>query len=122
MFEKASKMKLRFSLGKGLSSVEDLWDIPLTDLDTLAKSLSYQTKNKEESFIEKPTPRNAVLELQFEIVKHVIVERLKLRDIADKAAETKALKQRIMAIMVDKKDDALKGATMEELQKKLDAL
>ena len=122
MFEKASKMKLRFKTDKGLVSVEDLWDMPLTKIDTLAKHLSSETKNKEESFIEKPTPKNTELELGFSIVKHVIVERLKWQDIANKAADTKALKQRIMAIMVDKKDDALKGATMEELQKKLDAL
>ena len=30
MFEQAARLKLRFETSRGLLSVEDLWDLPLT--------------------------------------------------------------------------------------------
>jgi hypothetical protein len=46
LFEKASRLKLRFSSPAGLLTVEDLWDLPLSaqakvaNLDDIAKGLN----------------------------------------------------------------------------------
>jgi len=69
MFEKASRSKLRFMSTKGLLTVEDLWDIPLTSkngvsLDDIAKSLHKQIKESEEtSFVEEVSKKNTELSL-----------------------------------------------------------
>ena len=45
MFEKASRLKLRFSTSIGMLSAEDLWDLPLSsrngtaNLDDVARNL-----------------------------------------------------------------------------------
>jgi hypothetical protein len=36
MYKEAAKQKLRFATNKGNLSVEQLWDLNLTDLDSLA--------------------------------------------------------------------------------------
>jgi len=47
MFEKATKMKLRWT-ERGRIGVEDLWDLAPEDLDQIFKNLSRQTKAAQE--------------------------------------------------------------------------
>ena len=44
MFEKASRIKLRYSTNRGVLSVEDLWDLSLEQLDPIAINLSKRLK------------------------------------------------------------------------------
>lgn len=128
MFEKASRLKLRFTSPVGPLSVEDLWDLPLTsktgkaNLDDLAKFLHKRVSESEVSFVERPAESNTVAKLQFDIVKHVIDTKLAERDAAKAAAEKRATKQRIIDLIAEKKDEALKGKSLEELQGMLDGL
>jgi hypothetical protein len=123
MFEKASRLKLRFESGKGQLSIEDLWDLPLTsktgraNLDDIARNLHKQLKNDDDvSFVIKEKKSDATVQLKFDIVKHIIEVRLaeneanaKLRDNADK-------KQRILAIMAERQDEELKGKSLDDLK------
>ena len=127
MFEKASKLKLRFSTPVGSITVEDLWDVQLTgnpfSLDSIARNVNKQLKlSEEESFVEKKTKINNTLELKLDIVKHIIAVKLANAEKAEKSAETKAKKQRVLAILSEKQDDALKGKTEAELEALLDSL
>ena len=80
-FEKASRLKLRFSTNKGELSVEDLWDLSLESLDTIAKAVNKKLKDEsEESFIGKKSSNNAVLELKMDILKEVIEVKLKEKE------------------------------------------
>ena len=125
-FEQASRLKLRFETPKGLISVEDLWDLPLTSrtrlsdisLDNLAKSLNKATKESaEESFVVKKSRTNTLLELKFEIVKHVIKVRLEDAERKENALAVKAQKEKILDIIADKEDDSLKGKSVASLKK-----
>ena len=51
-FEKASKLKLRFSTNRGELSIEDLWDLSLESLDQIAVAIdkALETAGKK-SFI-----------------------------------------------------------------------
>jgi hypothetical protein len=129
MFEKASRMKLRFDTPVGVISVEDLWDLPLTsktnrvNLDDIARGFSRELKSQEEeSFVVKPPKKDQTLELGFEIVKHVIKTVMEEREVLKAALDKKEQKNKIMAIMASKKDDELKETSVEDLQKMLDKL
>lgn len=124
MFEKASQMKLRFTTNRGDVTTEDLWDIPLTSrnngfsLDDLAKSLNAAVKESgEESFVVKKTRVNSLLELRFEIVKHIINVKLEEAEQEKNAAANKLQKEKILAIITDKEDDGLRDMSLKDLKK-----
>lgn len=123
LFEKATKEKVRFETSKGSISVEDLWDLPLTSnetdvcLDDIAKGLSKALKQDSESFVEKKTPVNTILETKFSIVKCVIKAKLKDIEVKEHAAEIKAKKEKIIDIIAEKEDDRLKESSITALKK-----
>ena len=123
LFEKASRLKLRYETVRGLVATEDLWDMSLTStsgfsLDDLAKSLSRALKeSEEESFVVKKTSAENVIELKFEIVKHVIKTKLEEIESAENAAANKAKKEKILGVIAEKEDDSLKGKSMTALKK-----
>ncbi len=129
LFMKASRDKLRFASGAGVLTAEDLWDLPLTsargaNLDDIAKALNKALKDAdgEVSFVKPAVKTTTELQAKFDIVKHVIEVKMAERD-ARKAAEDKAAtKQKIMAKIAEKKDQALDGMSTEELEAMLGTL
>jgi hypothetical protein len=124
MYKIAAKQKLRFDSTRGLIATEDLFNLPLEELDIIARTYSKKTKeSKEESFI-KPvkTDTTSVFKLSLDIVKDVIADKIAARDIAQKAAETKLKKAKILDIMADKENDELKGKSLDDLKEMLDEL
>jgi hypothetical protein len=129
MFEKASRKKIRFSTSKGLATVEDLWDLPLLSdngdcLDNIARALSKEIKEVgEESFVlaavEAKTANMRRLDLSFKIVKHIIAVRLEEAKQRETARDRKEQKEKIMAIIAAKQDNALEATSLEDLQKML---
>jgi len=122
-FEKASRLKLRFKTSVGSIATEDLWDVTLESLNTLAKSLNKELKDaQEESFIGTRSKANTILELKFEIVKYVIKVKLEEAETRKNAANKKAAKEKIMELINRKKDEALSSKSIEELEKELEAM
>lgn len=114
-FEQASRVKLRFVTPQGKLSVEDLWDLPLVELDNLAKGLYAQAQSEEVSFIEPKQAVDAEVKLRFGLVKHVIEVKLAERDQAVLAVKNREKKQRILALIAQKEDEELLSASKEEL-------
>ena len=121
MFEQASRSKLRFKAQNGLIATEDLWDLPLTHLDVIAKGLRKELRETEDSFIDEKKGNNK-LELRFEIVKYVITTKIAERDALKLKAEKAAKRQRILAVMEGVQNEVDKGKSIAELQKELDSL
>lgn len=123
MFEKASKLKLRFGF-KGLASVEDLWDLSQDDLDTIYTSLNKEKKSSDGEFSLKKTRSSAddVLELKLGIVKRIfeVKEEEKAAKVAATAKREK--KRALEAILISKKEQELQGKSAEEIQKMIDEL
>lgn len=129
MFEKATRQKLRFQTEKGLLSVEDLWDLPLTsnhgrtNLDDIARGLHSQLKNSDDvSFVVKERKSNESVQLAFDIVKHIIDVKLVERDAAQLAATTKEKKQQIMQLIANKEQSALAEMPLDDLRKMVEAM
>ncbi|MFW6016827.1 MAG: hypothetical protein ACOCRK_10350 [bacterium] len=122
IFETASKKKFRFNF-RGIISTEDLWDLSLEQLDFIFKDLNSQLKEtQEESLMETKSKAESDLETKIKIVKHVFDAKLKAKEAREKAAETKAKKQRIMEIINKKKEENLENKEIEELQEMLNEL
>ena len=109
MFEKASRMKLRFSAKSGIISVEDLWDLNAEQLNELY--IQYQPKN--EGLL---TVSDSVSELQAGIIKHVF--DTKQREIAARELErvNKQFNEEIDALILSKQREKLSNLSVEELQ------
>lgn len=134
IFELASRQKLRFMSAKGELTTEQLWDLPLlgnpvtlvakADLDTVARSISRELKEQvEESFVAtRANPLKAKLELQLEVVKHIIAVKMAEAEAKTKAADTKRERERLLEILANKKEQELLQLSPEEIQKRIDAL
>ena len=116
LFKNAAKKKYRFQF-KGVCSVEDLWDLNVENLDAIYKNLKKQQKEStEESLLAERTKEDKVLNEKIEIIKEIVADKLAAQERAKNAMKRKAENQRILEIMADKKDAALKEKTLEELQ------
>lgn len=119
-YKEASRQKLRFQTSKGLLSSEQLWDLSLTDLDTLAVSLQESYENsKGKSFLEKRTTKDKTLKLQFDIVLDILQTKAAEVEAAQTERENKEHNQKILELIKEKQDDSLKGKSIKELEKML---
>ena len=127
MFEKASRLKLRFVTLRGLASAEDLWDMPLAskdgfNLDEVAIHVNNALKAQSESFVAPKTDTESEMGLRLEILKYIIAVKLRERKEREDVLSRKAKKEHILAIIKDKQDEVLKSKSIDELEKELDAL
>jgi hypothetical protein len=122
MFEKASRLKLRFNSSKGNLSVEDLWDVGLEELDTMAQALDSELEKATTKSFIKRTRKSPQKVLQFEIIKHVINTRLEEAEAAKVRADNKAKREEIMGLIAEKQRQETAGKSIEELQAELAAL
>ncbi|CAD5240555.1 hypothetical protein NJHLHPIG_00106 [Klebsiella phage vB_KqM-Bilbo] len=119
MFDKATRLKLRFNSNKGQLSVEQVWDLSLTALNEMAKGLSRELKAAtvdDEDFIGNNTSVDSQLQLRFDIVKSIISTKLKERDDSLSAAEKREHNQAILELIKKKQQEELAGKSVEELQ------
>jgi len=126
IFEKASRIKLRFAVTKGLLNTEDLWDLSLEDLDKMAVSLRKEVKNSEEESFITPTPNKSriidLVELRFEIVKHIITVKLAEKEAKALAAEKRAKRAQLIELIGKKELSALENQSVEDLKRQLSEL
>lgn len=127
MYQKAARLKLRFDSTRGQLTVEDLFDLPLTsgtgkpNLDDLARGLHKKLKDEGEvaSFVDDAKKTDSTTQLAFDIVKDVIAIKKAERDARAQAEANREAKQKIMAIIDQKKDAALSEKSVEELEAEL---
>lgn len=116
-FKLASQQKLRFQTNKGLLSVEQLWELSLTELDELAVSLETEHKaSGKKSFLVKSTPKDKTAKLRFDVVLDVLNTMAEEANALSEAAEIKAHNSKILNLMAEKQDEALKGKSLKELE------
>lgn len=109
---------------------EQLFDLPLKsgsgfDLNSIAQAINKELKTTgEESFVEDVTddPRRKALQTALEIVKDVIKTKQEENSARLNKAKRADERRRILDAMSAKQEQALSAASIEDLQKQLDAL
>lgn len=115
IYKYAAKNAIRFFY-RGVISVEDLFDLDVTTLDSIYKNLKREQRDtNEESLIESKTSADMDLEVKIAIVTDIVKDKLEAVEKAKKAAEKKERKQKILNIIDTKQNEALQNKSIEEL-------
>jgi len=119
LFETATRNKMRFPF-RGMISVEDLWDLSLTNLDSVFKTLNAEAKkSEEESLLETKSKENEELSNKIEIVKYIVNIKLEEKKTRENARKNAEMKQRLLEIKAKRQDAALENMSDEDLDKML---
>ena len=116
-FKTATQKKLRFQTSKGLLSTEQLWDLSIEDLDTLAVSLEAEHKESgKKSFLVKSNLKDKTAKLKFDVVLDVLNTKVDEIEAAKEAAEIKEHNKKIINLIAEKQDESLKGKSIKQLE------
>lgn len=123
MFEKATRIKLRFATRKGTLSVEDLWDLSLADLNTLAKSLNKVLKeSSEEDFLEVSSKVDVENKLKFDLALYILNTKKAEMDAKARERQVKEECDQLLEILSEKRSANLKNLSEEELLRRISEL
>jgi len=123
MFDKATRIKLRFQTDRGQLSVEDVWELNLAQLNQLAKSLRKKLKDgEEEDFLNTKSEADVTDKLRFDIVLHILEIKKSEKSEREQAAENKLKRERLLGVLAEKQDAKLREMSPEEIIKELEAL
>lgn len=116
-FERASRIKLRFATSQGSLTTEDMWQLSLNDLNTIAKGVNKQLRDEgEESFLSTATKKaGSQNDLRLEIIKHIIgVRESELAD-SKVRAENRAKLARLEELAANKEDEEFTKKSLDEI-------
>lgn len=123
LFERGTRENVHFDTPNGQLIINHLWNLPLqsktkVNLDDIAKELYRQIKESETiSFVSDKTPENDLLQLKFDIVRHIINVRLDEQKRNMENAINEEKRQQIKEIIKLKKEKELLDLPIEELEK-----
>ena len=119
LFVKATRENFQFPF-RGMINVIDLWDLSLTNLDSVFKSLNAEVKKfEEESLLHTKSKEDEEISNKIEIVKYIVNVKLdekKKKENDKKNAETR---QKLLEIKAKRQNAALENMSDEELDKAL---
>lgn len=116
IFEKATREKTRFNF-KGSISVEDLWDLSLSNLDTMYGQIQTELERLPKvSLIGSSSKQRDELEFKQEIIKYVFETKKVESEVAEKAKENSSKKQMILDILAKKQNESYENMSVEELK------
>ena len=122
IFEVANRNMYRFPF-KGMSNVEDMWQISVKELDSVFKVLNSELKQvKEESLLEIKTQQDQELDIKIAIIKHIVKVKQEEAEKQLQAKSIKEQKQKLMEIYASKKDEETLKKSPEEIKAMIDAL
>lgn len=122
LFELAARCKYRFPY-RGQITIEDLWDLRPTDLDSVFKTLNAEAKKaSEESLLEPKTEKDEELSNKIEIIKYIVSTKLAEQAAKESEKANKEKKQKLLAIKARREEAALENISDEQLNKMINEL
>jgi hypothetical protein len=119
IFIQASRLKLRFTSTKGLISAEDLWTLPLTNLDDMASALDAEIEKAGKKSRLNVATKATDAETKLAIIEFVIKTRQEEAAAKKLSVQKSAERETLKELLANKRGDKLKDLTEEELMKRL---
>ena len=123
-----AKNSWRFESTKGSLSFEQLFQLPLTskvntaNLDAVARAIAAELRSLgEDSFVDTSanSPARSLLNQKLELVKLVIKTKQDENEVKAKAASDRALRQKLLSKLEQKRDADLDNLSIEEIEARL---
>ncbi len=119
LFINATRNNYQFPF-KGMINVIDLWDLSLTNLDSVFKTLNAEVKkSEEESLLNTKSKEDEEISNKIEIVKYIVSVKLDEKKKREDAKKNAEMRQRLLEIKAKRQDAALENMSDEELDKAL---
>ena len=115
LFKVAAKEGYRFQF-KGNISVEDLFNLSTTELNTIYKTLNSELGENVEDLLGGESSVDKELKNKMEIVKEIFNDKVREQKEKEEALIERQRKERIKEIIAQKKDDDLSSKSIEELE------
>ena len=113
LFINATRANYQFPF-RGMINVIDLWDLSLTNLDSVFKTLNAEVKkSEEESLLNTKSKEDEEISNKIEIVKYIVDVKL------DEKKKNAEMRQRLLEIKAKRQDAALENMSDEDLDKAL---
>ena len=112
------RQRTRFQSTRGPLASEDLFHLPLEELDEMYRKISRELKEQaEESLLAKKSPLQGTLELKQQVLKLVITDLLEEAEDKKNAKEVVAKRRYFDELIAKKRADGLAELSLEELTK-----
>ena len=119
LFEVATRSNYQFPF-RGMINVIDLWDLSLTNLDSVFKALNAEAKkHEEESLLNAKSKEDEEISNKIRIIKYIVSVKLAEKKAREDAKKNAEMKQRLLEIKAKRQDAALENMSDEELDKAL---
>ncbi len=124
IFLQGLAQKIRFSgFGKGVLTVEDLFDIPVETLNQAALAKDAQiAQTGVQGYLRTKTAANTTLQLERDIIVAVLQYKLDQQDAAIANRSLTQQQQELAELIHIKKQQARAAKSLEELEAEYDAL
>ena len=119
LFINATRNNYQFPF-RGMINVIDLWDLSLTNMDSVFKTLNAEVKkSEEESLLNTKSKEDEEISNKIEIVKYIVSVKLDEKKKREDAKKNAEIRQRLLEIKAKRQDAALENMSDEELDKAL---
>lgn len=119
LFIDATRNNYQFPF-RGMINVIDLWDLSLTNLDSVFKTLNAEAKkSEEESLLNTKSKEDEEISNKIEIVKYIVSVKLDEKKKRENAKKNAEMRQRLLEIKAKRQDAALENMSDEDLDKAL---
>ena len=119
LFINATRNNYQFPF-RGMINVIDLWDLSLTNLDSVFKTLNAEAKkSEEESLLNTKSKEDEEISNKIEIVKYIVGVKLEEKQKREDAKKNAEMRQRLLEIKAKRQDAALENMSDEDLDKAL---
>ena len=119
LFINATRNNYQFPF-RGMINVIDLWDLSLTNLDSVFKTLNAEVKkSEEESLLNTKSKEDEEISNKIEIAKYIVSVKLDEKKKREDAKKNAEMRQILLEIKAKRQDAALENMSDEDLDKAL---